>query len=496
MPLATRDAVVRGLSAATGLMALLLFQIEVAWLLLPADVPPTHIEHADGVWSTVFDAGGIHNGTMEVVTVSLLEDLHIHCDPEYINRSVTVRGAGHTMGGQTISSGGIQYDMTEFNDVLEENFEERWVLVEAGITWHALIGYLNWCGFSPKAMQSFSAFTVGGSISVNAHGIAGDMTVGQSVISLQIVTHDCRVVWCDYGSELCDLAIGGYGAAGIIAAAKLGITVDERYAGTHTTAPLDAFWAEYRRVLEDSAVRVRFARLNLYTLDSVDLVTWRLLNTTIGESDCRSVSELAPHDRTLAKQLTRRAVSLMADYPTPFLGIRYEAEKRWLVGAMGDTRNAVLDDDVYPFLREATKTYILQEYFVPTVRSEEWLTFLVEFLKTEPSIRRMLINVTVRRVRADLNSVMTYAPADMTAFVLFFCAKPIRQQAALIFAHWSLSDTVMNLGGTFYLPYLPHYDRDDVVQAYPQTDDYCRLRAKYDPNSRFTNELIRLLCPK
>lgn len=70
-----------------------------------------------------------------------------------------------------------------------------------------------------ESMQSYANFTVGGSVSVNAHGrYVGHGPVGRSVRALQLVLADGSLVEAgpDTQPELFRAAIGGYGAVGII----------------------------------------------------------------------------------------------------------------------------------------------------------------------------------------------------------------------------------------------------------------------------------------
>jgi len=71
-------------------------------------------------------------------------------------------------------------------------------------------------------MQSYSSFSVGGTLSVNAHGITTDHCLAESVLSFRIVLADGRELNCSRDSEdeetreLFGLALGGYGLFGVI----------------------------------------------------------------------------------------------------------------------------------------------------------------------------------------------------------------------------------------------------------------------------------------
>jgi len=83
---------------------------------------------------------------------------------------VSIGGGRYSMGGQIGTRRTLFLDLREHNDVLELDPTARTVRVEAGITWRALIEALDPHDLSVKIMQSYANFTVGGTLSVNAHG--------------------------------------------------------------------------------------------------------------------------------------------------------------------------------------------------------------------------------------------------------------------------------------------------------------------------------------
>lgn len=51
-----------------------------------------------------------------------------------------------------------------------------------------------------------------------------------------------------------------------------------------------------------------------------------------------------------------------------------------------------------------------------------------------------------------------------------------------------LLDVALKYQGTYYLPYRLHVDREKMRLAYPQADQFFRLKKKYDPNLIFNNK--------
>src|SRR6186997_236678 len=138
--------------------------------------------------------------------------------------SVTTAGVRHSMGGQAFRKGGIVLDMRGFNRIVL-NESARSLTVQPGATWHDIQNVLH-PRFAVQAMQSTDIFTVGGSISVNAHGMdhqAGAMA--KSIKSLRVMLADgsLQTVSATQNKELFDLVVGGYGLFGVIVEAELTI---------------------------------------------------------------------------------------------------------------------------------------------------------------------------------------------------------------------------------------------------------------------------------
>src|SRR5437660_4148255 len=144
--------------------------------------------------------------------------------------SITTAGVRHSMGGQAFRKGGIVLDMRTFNRIVL-NEASRSVTVQPGATWHDIQNVLH-PSFAVRAMQSTDIFSVGGSISVNAHGMdhqAG--AVMDSIRSLRVMLADGKIVTAspDENSDLFALVVGGYGLFGVILSAELEVVLNDIY---------------------------------------------------------------------------------------------------------------------------------------------------------------------------------------------------------------------------------------------------------------------------
>ena len=136
-------------------------------------------------------------------------------------KRVAVRGTKHSMGGQSMAEDSIVIDMTKMTK-MHYNKDSETVICECGCTWADLILYLNQFGMSPRTMQSYSTFSVGGTLAVNGHGITTDFSLAECVESFRLIKADGQEIRCERGSgekgELFKLALGGLLGASLTAA--------------------------------------------------------------------------------------------------------------------------------------------------------------------------------------------------------------------------------------------------------------------------------------
>lgn len=127
------------------------------------------------------------------------------------------------MGGHTLYKNGILLNMKKFNNIIKLNQNTHSVTVQSGLLWSDLIKYLNNFGLAPMTLQSYSSFSIGGSISVNVHGITNDDSIYKSVIEIGIINANGQLKICNRNknNELFSLIIGGYGLFCVIVWIKL-----------------------------------------------------------------------------------------------------------------------------------------------------------------------------------------------------------------------------------------------------------------------------------
>jgi len=131
---------------------------------------------------------------------------------------ISISGAKHSMGGHTIYPDGIALNMLPYNHM---NLDEKnnILTIGSGATWEQALQYLDKYGKSIAVMQSFSNFSIGGSISVNGHGWQKSAPpISSTVESFTLMKANGEIVKCSRveNPELFKLVIGGYGLFGIV----------------------------------------------------------------------------------------------------------------------------------------------------------------------------------------------------------------------------------------------------------------------------------------
>jgi hypothetical protein len=175
------------------------------------------------------------------------------------------------------------------------------------------------------------------------------------------------------------------------------------------------------------------------------------------------------------------------------IGSELGKRERWFVetkiGTMatgGVTRNTLMNEPVANLADwDKSRTDILHEYFVAPDQFPEFVRACQEII---PSSGLQFLNVTLRYLRPDPQSVLAYARVPRIAAVMSFSQSvtPDGERMMLMMTE-ALIDRVIALGGAFYLPYRLHARHDQVRAAYPRFDEFVEQKKKYDPGLLFRN---------
>lgn len=398
---------------------------------------------------------------------------------------LSVAGGRASQGGHIWAQGGTVIDMTRLNRIIDFNVRNKTITVEAGMKWRTLEEFLVPQGLMVAIMQSYNDFSVGGSLSVNAHG---RMTHGQlinSVVALKVLLADGSLVVASRteNTELFQAAIGGYGACGVIVEATLQLVENdriERVVRKMSGADYQDFFKTH--IYKNPLVVLHNADIYPPACDDVISITWYKTN-----SPCTIHDKLQPTSADLGVAVGRKVVerlpggiSMRAWYEENFA---YDQERVcWRSYEMSHTIASL------ELFRTRLYTNILQEYFIPMHSFERFMVCARAVFK---KYNVNALNVSIRYVPASTESVLSYAPQDSFSFVLYVNL-PASEEGYEEAQVWSrvLIDYALSCGGTYYLPYQLFASQQQFERAYPRHKEFKNLRKKYDPTGRFGNTFL------
>lgn len=399
---------------------------------------------------------------------------------------VSIGGSRHSMGGQTAAPGALEIDMRHFDRVLAFDSVHRTITVQAGIRWRQIQERIDPASLSVKIMQSYANFTVGGSLSVNAHGrYAGVGPVVNSVRSIKMVLASGSVVEAsrDTNAELFAGAIGGYGGLGVITEVTLDLAENVRVKREQRTMPVQAYRDYFFKHVRDS-VAVIFHNADLYPDDFEIVRAVSYVRTADPVTVARRLTPLGASYR-----LNRLAGWVVSEWP---LGkaIRQHVVDPWRFwGTLVEWRNYEASRDaaeLEPSSRRSA-TYVLQEYFVPTDRFDDFVRAMrAVFQRHHVNV----INVSIRHSPADSLTLLSWARREVFAFVVFYKQKTDSESQHAV-GVWTreLIDASLGLGGSYYLPYQLKATQAQFLRAYPRAPEFFALKRRVDPTNKFRNML-------
>lgn len=427
------------------------------------------------VWEMPSDPQKGEEGLRDLLQRALASRLHI-----------SIAGARHSMGGQTIAPSGIAINMLPFKSMnLNEN--KNLLHVQAGAKWADVIPYLDQHGRSVEVMQSDNSFSIGGSLSVNCHGWQyGRPPIGSTVESFHLMKADGSIIACSrtQNPELFSLALGGYGLFGVILDADLRVVSNARLRLEQYVVPLNEALSSFDRSLrKNPTVELAYARMNITPQRMFDEV---LVNVFYRETG--PIPRLtAAGSHSLPRLVFRGSVG-----STYGKEIRWSAETKLQPALAGTvfSRNQLMNDNAEWYLDHSPDTTdILHEYFVAREHAGQFLAAAKRIIRKHDED---LLNVTVRYVKTDHDTFLRYATQDTLAFVMFFSQpRSAAGDAEMQAMTQELVDAVLDAGGRYYLPYRLHPTINQFRRAYPQADDFFKLKRQYDPQELFQNEFYQ-----
>lgn len=399
---------------------------------------------------------------------------------------IAVGGGRYSMGGQVAIAGGLHLDLRRMARVVWFEPQQRRVRVQAGMRWRDLQDLIDPHRLAVQTMQSYANFTVGGSVSVNAHGrYVGNGPVGHSVQALQLVLADGSVVEAsrDRHAELFRAAIGGYGAVGVITEIELTLVDNTRIERVVEHVALDDYRSYFARAIKaDASAVLHNADLLPPSFDAPVAVTWRRTDKALTEP-----AKLVPRGGTYAME--QNVLWVLTELPAAHKLRTSVIHPLLLSKPAVKWRNheASLDVAELEPRTRGMSTYVLQEYFVPPRHFEAFVRGLGRVLREH---RAEVLNISIRHSAADDLSLLPWAKEEVFSFVLFYKQRT-HERAQQNVGRWTreLIELALAHDGRYYLPYQLHATKQQFERAYPEVQALRRVKQRWDPQARFSNSL-------
>ncbi len=405
------------------------------------------------------------------------------------NRPISTWWGRYSMWGQIWSLGNHHIDMRSMNNILSFEPGKKEITVESWVTWRKIIEHIDPSDLSIKIMQTYASFTVWGSLSVNCHWRYNwAWPLIQSVKSIRIINARGELIHASpkENKELFYGAIWWYGMMGIIIDATLELENNSTLKREFIEMPLGEYEPWY-------AEQVRW-NVDIILHNADIKADWKTVTT----ENWRKSSEQANTKSALRKFNTNKIrntlMSIIWELPwgrqvrENHLQPMFLRKKEIIC-----PRNYEATHDVWslePLSRE-NRTFVLQEYFVPVWKIEEFSEKMHEIFERH---KANVINVSIRNSTNDPGTYLKWADGEVFSFVIYYKQKTDKSSQNEV-AVWTreLTEAAIWVEGRYYLPYQIHQTIDQIEQAYPRLWEFMDLKDIHDPRWKFSNTLYEAI---
>jgi decaprenylphospho-beta-D-ribofuranose 2-oxidase len=408
------------------------------------------------------------------------------------NLKVSIAGSRHSQGGQTYTDDALVFDMKGFNQILALDEKAKTLTAQAGATWDDVQHYVNPRRLAVKVMQSSYVFTLGGTLSANAHGRdLATTSVVETVESFHLLRADGTLVNVSRtdNPELFSLVIGGYGLFGVIVDVTIHLADDDLYERRAAIIDYREFPAYFaKNVQGDPDAVLMLVRPSIDPDDFLRefvVTTWN--RTTRAEP--ADIHTLGEEEGVLQSKL---AFNLSRSYDWAKT-LRWKLQKQ-VESSPGQTKLITRNNSMRPpetplaFLDYYAKdrTDIIQEYYVPT---RNFVSFMDTFRRILVDGKMDVISSTIRFVKKNDETVLAYAPSEDCFAIIQMSNVGLssREQEHAAKVTQDLVEAAIQNGGSYYLTYQSYPTPGQMRRAYPRTDFAFERKRHYDPDERFSS---------
>jgi FAD/FMN-containing dehydrogenase len=413
-------------------------------------------------------------------------------------KTVSVAGGRHAMGGQQFGTDSLLIDIRKLSRVLHLDRQHGIVEVEAGIEWPGLIdGYLALQKGEPRpwgiAQKQTGAdrLTMAGTIAANAHGRGLAMKPFVSnVESFVLVDATGTAHTCSRteNAELFRLVHGGYGLFGIVTSVKLRLVPRKKVERVVEIRTVEDLAAAFEKRITDGFQYGDFQfSIEKDSEDFLHKGVFSCYRPVPAETPIPSAEKQLSDTNWkqllyLAHTNGQTAFQKYADYYLSTNGQIYWSDTHQL-SFYPDNYHREIDEKLHaPY----PATEIITEINVPR---STLASFLSEVRDDFRKNNVELIYGTVRIIERDEESFLPWAKQSYacTIFNLHTVHSPEGLQRSAD-AFRRLIDMAARRGGTYYLTYHRFAVREQIEACYPPFAEFLKLKMKYDPEERFQSD--------
>lgn len=437
----------------------------------------------------------IHHPKSTYEVLSLIKHAKKH------DKSISISGGQHSMGGQQYGTGTVHLNMSAMNDVLKFDRKHGIVTVEAGIQWPELIEYLissqkyskkQW-GITQKQTGA-DRLSIGGALSSNIHGrglLLQPMV--QDVESFRIINAEGKKINVsrEENAELFGLVIGGYGLFGVITEVDLRLSPRQKLKRHVEIINLSNFAAKTSQRINDGYL---YGDLQFKTDGAAeDFLTRGVysfykpvpLDSPIPQQQKKISSDKWKELLALAHS---NKAQVFEDYTNYYLST--SGQLYWT-----DTHQLGYYDENYEaYLKKTLPDYklgslMISEVYVPRDRIYDFMTDLS--LSNEQQ-QLDIIYGTIRLIKTDTETFLPWAKQDYACIVLNLRVEHSKLGLEKARSDFQLLiDVALNHDGSYFLTYHRWARKDQLLEAYPQFPMFLELKLKYDPQEMFQSDWYR-----
>lgn len=477
-------------------------KIGAASAILPGCAPRI-IDSIDAGGVTVNDIHSHLNPTQvrSIVRPESLEAVHgIVRDAIADNRTLSIAGGRHAMGGQQFATGSTLVDMNGLTRVIEFDRVAGEIEVQAGIQWPELYKYLldNQRGESGawafvQKQTGADKLSIGGALAANAHGRGLKLPPFVSnVAAFTLVGPDGVDRRCSRteNPELFRAVIGGYGLFGVVTSVRLRLARRHKVQRIVEVVDVDDLPGMFERRIAEGFMYGDFQFATDLQGDALQRGVFSCYRP-VDDSTPMPASRAALSPENWAQLLylahvdRARAFKEYAGYYLTTSGQYYWSDEHQMSTYVEDYHQAQaarLGD-------YAHGTEMITEIYVPR---DALVRFLADARSDLQASKGELIYGTVRLIERDTETMLAWAKQPYACIIFNLHVAPGAagvEKAKGDFLR--LIDRGLSYGGSYFLTYHRWARREQVLAAYPEFVEFLRFKRRFDPEERFQSEWYR-----